>query len=155
MEKEKTFDALNKLVEINNDRIEGYEKASDNTEERDLKELFSTFKQTSRKCQRELISEIGKLGKKATEGTTASGKFFRTWMDVKSALTGKDRKAILNSCEYGEENAHKTYQSVLDNESEHLNHEQRSMISAQHNLLKADQGKIKSMLNTLEEAPKY
>jgi len=23
-------------------------------------------------------------------------------MDVKAALTGKDRKAILNSCEYGE-----------------------------------------------------
>ncbi|MFU8860739.1 MAG: ferritin-like domain-containing protein [Cyclonatronaceae bacterium] len=155
MEKEKTFDALNKLVEINNDRIEGYEKASENTEERDLQELFSMFKQTSRKCQRELISEISKLGKKPTVGTTTSGKFFRTWMDVKSALTGKDRKAVLNSCEYGEENADKTYQSVLDDESEYLNHEQQSMIREQQKMLKADQGKIKSMLNKLEEAPEY
>lgn len=152
MEKEKTIDALNKLVEINNDRIEGYEKASENTEERDLKDLFSAFKQTSKKCQGELISEINKLGGKVTEGTTASGKFFRAWMDVKSALTGKDRKAILNSCENGEESADETYQTVLEDESEHLNPQQLSMIKAQHNQLKGDRNKIKSMQNNLVEA---
>lgn len=77
MDKEKTIDALNKLLEINNDRIRGYEKAFANTEERDLKDLFSTFEQTSEKCVGELISEINKLGGEATEGTKASGKFFR------------------------------------------------------------------------------
>lgn len=73
-------------------------------------------------------------------------------MDVKSALTGKDRKAILNSCEYGEENADETYQTILDDESEHLNPKQQLMIKAQHKLLKADQSTIKSMLNALVEA---
>jgi hypothetical protein len=29
------------------------------------------------------------------EGTRITGKFFRVWMDVKAALTNKDRKAIL------------------------------------------------------------
>lgn len=152
MEKEKTIDVLNKLVEINNDRIEGYEKASENTEEKDLKDLFSRFKQTSRKCLGELKSEINKLGGKVTEGTNVSGKFFRAWMDVKSALTGKDRKAILNSCEYGEEQADETYQTVLDDESEHLSPQQRSMIKEQHNLLKSDQSTIQSMLNAHVEA---
>ncbi len=155
MEKEKTIDALNTLVEINNDRIEGYEKAIENTEERDLKDLFSEFKETSRKCLGELKSEITKFGGEVTEGTNASGKFFRAWMDFKSALTGKDRKAILNSCEYGEEQADETYQEVLDEESEHLNPQQQAMIKAQHNLLRIDQNRIKSMLNTLVEAPKY
>ncbi len=152
MEKEKTIDALNKLVEINNDRIEGYEKASENTEEKDLKDLFSEFRRTSQKCLSELKSEITKLGVKATEETTISGEFFRAWMDVKSALAGKDRKAILNSCEYGEEQADETYQTVLDDESEHLNPQQQSMIKAQHKLLKADQSTVKSMQNTLAEA---
>lgn len=155
MEKEKTIDALNTLVEINNDRIEGYEKAIENTEERDLKDLFSEFKDTSRKCLSELKSEITKFGGEVTEGTNTSGKFFRAWMDFKSALTGKDRKAILNSCEYGEEQADETYQEVLDDESEHLSPQQQTMVNAQHNLLKIDQNRIKSMLNTLVEAPKY
>lgn len=151
MEREKSIDALNTLLEINNDRIEGYEKAAENTEERDLENLFSSFKQTSQKCLVELKNEINKLGGKATEGTKASGKFFRAWMDVKSALTGEDRKAILKSCEYGEEQADETYQEILDDESEHLSPQQQSLIKAQHNLLKADQSKIKSMLNDLVE----
>lgn len=152
MEKEKTIDALNRLVEINNDRIEGYEKAAENTEERDLNDLFTKFEQTSRKCQRQLVSEINNLGGKATEGTTASGKFFRTWMDVKSALAGEDRKAILNSCDNGEESADETYQKVLADESEHLTSQQRSMIKEQHNMLKSDKNKIRTMLNSLVEA---
>ena len=88
MFKDKVIDALNTLVEINSDRIEGYEKAYENTEEIDLKELFSRFKQTSRNCQIELTREINKLGGGVTEGTTTSGKFFRAWLDVKSAITG-------------------------------------------------------------------
>lgn len=33
-------------------------------------------------------------------------------MDVKAALTGKDRKAILNSCEYGEDIAKDSYEKA-------------------------------------------
>lgn len=151
MDIEKSVDVLNKLVVINNDRIEGYETAAENTEERDLKTLFSNFEQTSRECHRELVSEIEKLGGKAEEGTKMSGKFFRTWMDVKSALTGKDRKAILNSCEEGEERAIETYQSVFEDESEHLTSKQQSMIRGQHSSIKSDQSKIRSLQNALAE----
>ncbi|MCH8495433.1 MAG: PA2169 family four-helix-bundle protein [Balneolales bacterium] len=146
MHNDKTIAAINKLVEINNDRIEGYENAFKNTDETDLREIFSSFAQNSKKCQQELVSEINKLGGKATDGTTVSGKFFRGWMDVKSALTGKDRKAILESCEYGEEQADETYQKVLGDEPEHMNPQQFSMIKEQHNMLKADQSKIRTML---------
>jgi uncharacterized protein (TIGR02284 family) len=152
MEKEKTIDALNTLVEINNDRIEGYKKASENTDERDLKDLFSNFIKTSRNCRHELVSEINKLGGKATDETNTSGKFFRAWMDFKSSLTGRDRKAILNSCEYGEKHADRTYQNVLDDESEHLNREQFATIKAQHKLLNTDYSKIKTMQNALVAA---
>ncbi len=47
--------------------------------------------------------------------TKLSGKFYRIWMDLKSALTGRDRKAILGSCEYGEDVALKSYKDVLEN----------------------------------------
>ena len=151
MNKENTINALNELVEINNDRVEGYEKASENTEERDLKDLFSEFKQTSQKCLGELNNEINQFGGNATKETNASGKFFRAWMDFKSALTGKDRKAILDSCEYGEEQADEAYQRILKDELEHLSPQQRSMINEQHKLLKADHSKIKTMQNALVE----
>ena len=66
-------------------------------------------------------------------------------MDVKAALTGKDRKAILNSCEYGEDQAKDTYEKALENDKENLSIEQQTMIKVQHTLLGADHDKVKSM----------
>ena len=145
MENEKTIAVLNTLITINNDRIEGYETASKETEEQDLKTLFAHFSSTSKKCKQELTNEISKLGGKAADGTLTIGKFFRVWMDVKAALTGKDRKAILNSCEYGEDQAKHTYEKALENDKENLSMEQQTMIKVQHTLLGADHDKVKSM----------
>lgn len=147
MENEKTIAVLNTLITINNDRIEGYETASKETEEQDLKTLFAHFIATSQKCKQELMNEVSKLGGTVAEGTLTIGKFFRVWMDVKAALTGKDRKAILNSCEYGEDIAKDTYEKALKNDVEKLNVEQQTMIKAQHTLLKGDHDKVKSMSN--------
>ena len=145
MDNENTIAVLNTLITINNDRIEGYETAAKETEEQDLKILFAQFSSTSQKCKTELINEVSKLGGTAAEGTKVSGKFFRAWMDVKAALTGKNRKAILNSCEYGEDKAKDTYEKALENDSEYLNAEQQTMIKAQHTLLVADHDKVKMM----------
>ena len=152
MEIEKTVGALNELVEINNDRIEGYKKASENVEERDLKDLFLKFENTSRKCLNELNSEVNQFGGKATEETNTSGKIFRAWMDFKSDVTGKDKKAILNSCEYGEVNADKAYERIIDEKSEYLSPQQQLMVKEQRNLLKSDHNQIKRLLNNLIEA---
>ena len=152
MENEKTVEVLNTLITINNDRIEGYETAAKETEEQDLKTVFAQFSATSQKCKRELEAEVKKLGGEPAEGTRTTGKFFRVWMDVKAALTGKDRKAILNSCEYGEDVAKDTYEKVLENEVENLNAEQQTMLKAQHALLKTDHDKVKSMRDALVTA---
>lgn len=151
MENEKSIDVLNTLIQINNDRIEGYETASKETEEEDLKTLFAELTQTSQKCKAELTDEVTKLGGTATEGTKTTGKFFRVWMDVKVALTGKDRKAILDSCEYGEDIALDTYEKALENDSEDLTSEQEDMIKDQHALIKADHIRVKSMRDMLVE----
>ncbi len=145
MENEKTIAVLNSLITINNDRIEGYETAAKETEEQDLKTLFAQFSSTSEKCRKELTDEVSKLGGTAADGTLISGKFFRVWMDVKAALTGKDREAILSSCEFGEDAAKDTYEKALEDELENLNANQQTMIKAQLTSLIADQNKVKSM----------
>lgn len=144
MNTEKSIDILNSLIQINNDRIEGYETASKEADETDLKTLFSHFTETSLKCKAELVAEVKRLGGKPTEGTTTSGKFFRVWMDIKSAITGSDRKAIINSCEYGEDVAVQTYNEALSN-SENLTSEQLMMIKEQHSTIKANHDKIKNL----------
>jgi uncharacterized protein (TIGR02284 family) len=149
MENEKTIEVLNTLIEINNDRIEGYETASKETEEQDLQSFFGELAQTSHKCRKELSDEVTKLGGTPTEDTKITGKFFRVWMDVKAALTGKDSKAILNSCEYGEDKAKDVYEDALEYDPEHLTTELQMMIKAQHAWLKADHDKVKARRDAL------
>lgn len=151
MNKSEAIDILNELVIINNDRIEGYETASEMTEEIELKNLFTEFAQTSRKCKRELMEELLKLGGSLAKGTKTTGKFFRAWMDVKAALTGKDRKTVIESCEYGEEKALETYNKAIREEVEHLTTEQQTIIGAQYASIKSDYDRLKSMNRTLEE----
>lgn len=152
MENQKSIDALNSLIEINNDRIEGYETASQETEETELKTLFAQLTQTSQDCKDELVEEVEALGGTPAEGTKVTGKFFRVWMDVKSALTGKDRKAILDSCEYGEDVAVKTYKKVLEDDAEDLTSDQLTIVEEQYELIKADHDTVKSLRDSLVEA---
>ncbi len=145
MNNEKSIEVLNTLIEINNDRIEGYETASKETEEEELKTIFYELSKTSKHCKKQLSDEVTHLGGTPTEETKTIGKFFRVWMDVKAALTGKDRKAILNACEYGEDWAKNTYKKTLEDDLAYLTTEQQIMIQAQHALLKIDHDKVKSM----------
>lgn len=145
MENQQNIDVLNTLVEINNDRIEGYRKALEETSDADLKILFSQFLQNSQKCKAELISELTNIGGTPVEGTRTSGKFFRAWMDIKAALTGNDREAILNSCEYGEDVAVGTYRDVLNDDIGKISLAQQTLINSQYNLLQGDHNKVKEM----------
>jgi uncharacterized protein (TIGR02284 family) len=149
MENEKAIDILNALITINNDRIEGYETATKETKEEDLKSLFAKFIKTSQNCKHQLVIEVVKLGGKIAEGTKTSGKFFRVWMEVKAALTDNDRKAILNSCEFGEDAAINSYENALKNDSGQLNSELIILVKAQHKIIKADHDKIKTMRDNL------
>lgn len=144
-------DCLNNLVQINNDRIQGYLTASQETDQDDLKSVFSEMMTTSQECRRELVQEITKLGGTPIEGTTVSGKLYRVWMDIKAALTSKERKAILNSCEFGEDAAVKTYQTEIDSDA--LNGtEYLLLVKEQFSKIKAGHDKIKQLRDAANNA---
>jgi uncharacterized protein (TIGR02284 family) len=145
----KLIDIFNTLIEVNNDRREGYETAAKETNEADLKTLFADCQETSQQCIAELTHEVHQLGGMPTQGTSTSGKFFRAWMDIKVALTANDRKTILDSCEYGEDAAIAIYEGTLTNNRENLETRQRLLINDQCAFIKADHGKIKDLRDML------
>jgi len=145
MENEKRIDVLNKLIEINNDRVEGYETAAKETDSADLKSLFATLRGTSDKNLSELRSQVTRLGGTPEEGTRVTGKFFRAWMDVKAALSTNERQTVLNSCEFGEDKALETYEEVLENNSGELTSEELEMIRSQQANLRADHDRVKAL----------
>jgi uncharacterized protein (TIGR02284 family) len=111
---EKTAETLNDLIIINNDRYEGYQKAMEQTNDADLKNLFSTFSNQSKANNAALRSLVpASEDTPDRDETRLSGKFYRAWMDVKNALDAGDRKKILSSCEYGEDVAKWAYENAL------------------------------------------
>ena len=145
-----TVNILNDLVKINNDRIEGYEKALKDLkdEDADLKPLFLSFIDQSRKIKMTLGTELEVLGGDIDQGTTGSGSLYRAWMDLKATFTGHTRHAVLAACEYGEDAAQKAYETALNTEHipAHLVDtlmDEKENLKASHNQVKAlrDQSK--------------
>ena len=141
---EKLVEVLNDLIEINNDRVVGYEKAADETKavNIDLQAIFHKMADESRKYKSELVEEVTRLGNEPSTGTTNSGKLYRIWMDAKAILTGKDRQAILENCEFGEDAARKAYKLALASGAE-IPAETRQLITDQHASLKNSHDIIK------------
>jgi uncharacterized protein (TIGR02284 family) len=109
-------ETLNDLVQINNDRIEGYQKAIENlqAEDMDLKALFVSMIGESQRYKSELSNELNGLKAEMEQSTTTSGKLYRAWMDVKAVFTGYDRKSVLENCEFGEDAAQKAYKDAAE-----------------------------------------
>lgn len=140
-----TIEVLNDLVTINNDRIVGYERALEETKEQDtdLRTLFTSMIDESRKIRIDLAGEVQALGGEFEAGTTASGKLYRAWMDVKAVFTGHDRHAVLANCERGEDAAQSAYKDAL--EDHNLPAYIRTMLEAQKSILKASHDRIKAL----------
>ncbi len=112
---EKIAEVLNDLIEINNDRIEGYTRALEDTNgiDADLKALFEHYIRQTKGFNSELSAEVVNYGEAPEDGTRMSGKLHRLWLDVKAKFTGSDRKSILEECERGEDASKEAYTEAL------------------------------------------
>ena len=135
---------LNDLIRINNDRIEGYQRANIDARDIDvdLRAVFTRMGDESRQYAAELIQEVVKLGGEPATGTTASGKIYRAWMNVKATFTGHDRESVLASCEFGEDAAQKAYSTALESDAE-MTADVRQLIANQKASLKTSHDVIK------------
>ena len=148
MEKnEKVIGILNDLIEINNDRVVGYQKSIDELkpEDSDLSILFRRYMQESSQYANELRHEVTRLGGEPTkDGTTNSGKIYRVWMDLKAVVTGHDRKTVLANSEFGEDAAQKAYEMALNGDTE-LEMSLRELLVSQKAKLKVGHDEVKRL----------
>lgn len=144
IENKKTLEVIKDLIQINNDRVAGYEKAFAETDPKDadLRSLFSDLATDSRQYANQLSEYVPNTPESA--GTTFSGKIYRVWMDIKATFSGKDRKAILASCEFGEDAAQKAYEEALTSNAD-LPIEIIQLITNQKRSLKKMHDRIKNM----------
>lgn len=143
---EKAIDVLNDLVKINNDRVAGFEKASENLEDDDrgLRPVFNKLAGESRDNAAQLAEKARQFNGEVPDGTSISGSLHRAWLDVKSTFTGNDLESILNECERGEDAIKAAYRSALEDSGE-LPYEVVQLIAGQQQGINEGHELIKSL----------
>jgi uncharacterized protein (TIGR02284 family) len=153
MKNEKNIEVLNDLIKINNDRIAGYEKAAENIDQSEvmLKTLFYQLAEESVEFKRELSERVSGMGATPANDTTAPGKVYRLWMDIKSTFSGKDKKSTLEACEFGEDAAQRAYKMALEDRDElpfsivQLIEDQKALLRMSHDLIRNQRDEYKEM----------
>ncbi len=112
---EKTVSVLNDLIQINNDRADGFTRAAADLKDEniDLKATFDKFASESRSFVTELAGLVGRHGEDPDDGNTILGTLHRAWIDIKATFGGNDRHSILEECERGEDAIKKAYRDAL------------------------------------------
>jgi uncharacterized protein (TIGR02284 family) len=123
-------EVLNELLNINNDRAEGYHKASEDTCELDLKTVFNDMADESMKNASALLRRIKQSGGiTVVHISTVTGKVYRVCRDVRAKFTGKGRQSILDCCKIEEDVAEAAYLYAIS--SNDLTTEVRQMVRNQ------------------------
>jgi len=106
-------DVLNDLIESARDGEYGFMSCAEHADSAQLKSVFQRHAQECAAAAVELEHEIRRLGGEPASGGTVSGALHRGWVSVKSALSIRDDKAVLQECERGEDAAVARYRKAL------------------------------------------
>ncbi len=149
MTNEDVISTLNNLIETCKDGQNGFQEAAEGVERSDLKSLFYECSQQRAQFTGELQSLVRELGGDPEESGSLAAAVHRGWINIKSVVTGKDEKAILNECERGEDIAVSTYKTALGSE---LPANVNTTIQNQYNTVKATHDRIRDMRDSANAA---
>lgn len=104
---------LQGLLEKNYDAEKGFKKAMEDAESQDLKRFLKTQALQRNRFATELDKEIRDLNETPKESGSTTGTLHRTWIDLKSAVSGNDDEAVLEECIRGEKASLEEYENTL------------------------------------------
>lgn len=151
---DKASRAINDLVETCKDGMKGYETAAESVDNPQIKAELSRFSQQRAQFANELETQARQVGISSQDQSTiegaaldVAGAVHRGWINLKSAVTGHDSKAVLNECENGDAAALKTYEEALT--VENLPYNIKSVIEKQHSQILEAKNKITALKQTV------
>lgn len=136
---------LNGLIETCKDGQEGFKHAAEGINDSQTKSVFYEYGQQRAQFAGELQTLVRELGGDPETSSSFLGTLHRGWIDIKSAVTGKDEAAVLNEAERGEDAAKDAYKSALE---QNLPMNIRSVVENQFSAVKEAHDKVKMIRNS-------
>jgi uncharacterized protein (TIGR02284 family) len=134
---------INGLIETLKDGEKGFKEASEAVRDPQLKSLFQQYSQQRNRFASELQTRAQALGEsKPEKSSSAAGAMHRAWINLKSAVTSGDDKAILSECERGEDSAVHEYEEAMN---DGLTGTVREIVSRQFTEIKSAHDRVKNL----------
>ena len=133
---------LNNLIETCKDGEQGFREAADGVGRSDLKTVFNEYARQRSQFASELQTHVSRVGGDPEKSGSVAGSLHRGWINLKSAITGRDDHAILAECERGEDSAVKNYQEALEMD---IPSDLRSIVERQYNSVLDAHNRIRAM----------
>lgn len=143
MATDKVISTLNDLIQTCRNGEEGFREAAEKVEDTELSGLFSEYAQQRARFAMELQTHVQRLGGEAETSGSAPGAIHRAWLDLRAAVQGGDRKAILAEAERGEDVAKDKYESAR--KEQELGGELRQIVDRQYEDVRAAHDRIRSL----------
>ena len=113
-QQKEAISTINSLIKTLKDGEKGFREASEAVRDPQLKSLFQQYSQQRHRFAGELQAQAQSLGEwKPEKSSSAAGAMHRAWINLKSAVTSGNDKAILSECERGEDSAVHEYQEAM------------------------------------------
>ncbi len=137
---------LNDLIQISMDGEKGFFACAEDAQERYIpyKETFMARATECAQTALDLQDLVRRLGGEPASHSTLGGALHRQWVNLKSAITGRDDESILEECERGEDAAVHAYRKAL---SEDLPTDIRLLVERQYQGVLANHDKVRSLRN--------
>ncbi|WP_207478331.1 PA2169 family four-helix-bundle protein [Arenibaculum pallidiluteum] len=146
MDNSKAIETLNDIIQITEDSNEGYRESAKDAKDADLKTLFTDLASQRASMVRELQDMVTRLGGQPSDSATILGSAHRFFVNLKSAVTGQDREAVLKEVERGESEAVRRHENALQVDA--LPAEARSLIQRHLERFRSDRDRMTALKRT-------
>ncbi len=133
---------LNNLIETCKDGQTGFQTAAEGVNNSELKTFFYNYSQQRAQFAGELQNEVRRLGGDPEKTGSVAASLHRGWINIKSAVTGKDDAAVIAECERGEDSAVSNYKDALENK---VPADVRSVIERQYAKIQEAHDRIRAL----------
>ena len=104
---------LQDLLVKNYDAEKGFKKAMENAESQNLKHFLQKQAAQRSRFSNELTQELRDLNEEPKESGSFTGDLHRTWINIKTAVSGNEDEAVLEECIRGEKASMDEYNDKL------------------------------------------
>lgn len=145
---EREVDTLNDLIKTTIDSVDGYRSAAEDAENSEYRSIFFDRANERSAVADQLQAYVRELGGEPnTDGSIAAGAH-RAFMDLKSAITGNDDKAVVAEVERGEDLIkHKFEEAMSDSD---ISPETRSVIDRAYKSVKEGHDQMSDLKHRLQ-----